>query len=188
MGGKKYMEFQTPMVPPSVALEIEAIKGGDKKVYCIAAASILAKVTRDRLMHAYDREWPQYGLANHKGYATAMHMARIEEHGPCPIHRRTFAPLKERAYPAATQEEAARVAAIEAALQSTAPGPKQNMDSGTNGANRTRSNREELVQRNPDIMRNHSVAFIVLFAGIGFVLAVVHFCHCGTIADRGPLL
>ena len=60
----------------------------------IGAASIVAKVTRDRLMREYDRKWPAYGFAQHKGYPTAQHMAAIRKHGPCAIHRRTFAPLK----------------------------------------------------------------------------------------------
>lgn len=68
---------------------------GDARSYSIAAASVLAKVTRDRLMLDYDRQWPAYGFAEHKGYGTARHMAAIIEHGPCPIHRRSFAPLKE---------------------------------------------------------------------------------------------
>ena len=95
--GDKYVDFQEPSPPSDVALDVEPIKGGDSKVYCIAAASILAKVTRDRLMHAYDREWPAYGLGGHKGYPTAAHMAAIHRHGPIAIHRRTFAPLKQRA-------------------------------------------------------------------------------------------
>lgn len=68
---------------------------GDARSYSIAAASVLAKVTRDRLMIDYDRQWPAYGFAEHKGYGTPQHLAAIAEHGPCPIHRRSFAPLKE---------------------------------------------------------------------------------------------
>lgn len=67
---------------------------GDAKSYSIAAASVLAKVTRDRLMAEYHERWPVYGFADHKGYGTAHHLAAIAEHGPCPIHRRSFAPLK----------------------------------------------------------------------------------------------
>jgi ribonuclease HII len=67
---------------------------GDARSYSIAAASVLAKVTRDRLMAEYDRQWPAYGFAGHKGYGTAQHLAALSEHGPCPIHRRSFAPLK----------------------------------------------------------------------------------------------
>ena len=71
-----------------------AIVKGDARSYSIAAASVLAKVTRDRLMLEFDRRWPVYGFAEHKGYGTARHFAAIAAHGPCQIHRRSFAPLK----------------------------------------------------------------------------------------------
>lgn len=67
---------------------------GDARSYSIAAASVLAKVTRDRLMREFDREFPRYGFAAHKGYGTPAHLAALARHGPCPIHRRSFAPLK----------------------------------------------------------------------------------------------
>lgn len=70
---------------------------GDARSFSIAAASVLAKVTRDRLMVEYHERWPAYGFADHKGYGTAQHLAAIAEHGPCPIHRRSFAPLKQPA-------------------------------------------------------------------------------------------
>ena len=73
-----------------------AIIKGDARSYSIAAASVLAKVTRDRLMLEFDRQWPAYGFAKHKGYGTARHLAAIAAHGPCPIHRKSFAPLKPR--------------------------------------------------------------------------------------------
>lgn len=63
---------------------------GDSTECCIAAASIIAKVTRDRLMKEYDREWPQYGFAGHKGYAAPQHMDALREHGSCTLHRQTF--------------------------------------------------------------------------------------------------
>lgn len=63
---------------------------GDALSYSIAAASIVAKVTRDRLMLEYDKQYPQYNFAKHKGYGTAEHIRLLKEHGPCPIHRRTF--------------------------------------------------------------------------------------------------
>lgn len=63
---------------------------GDAVSYSIAAASIVAKVTRDREMLALDQQYPQYGFARHKGYGTAEHIAAIREHGPCPAHRMTF--------------------------------------------------------------------------------------------------
>jgi ribonuclease HII len=67
---------------------------GDCKSYSIAAASVLAKVTRDRLMVEYDRQFPGYGFAEHKGYATPQHLEAIQRQGPCPIHRRSFSPFK----------------------------------------------------------------------------------------------
>jgi len=71
-----------------------ALVKGDARSFTIAAASILAKVARDRLMLEYDRRFPAYGFARHKGYGTTRHLAALAEHGPCPIHRRSFAPLK----------------------------------------------------------------------------------------------
>jgi ribonuclease HII len=72
-----------------------AIVQGDARSYSVAAASVLAKVTRDRLMLEFDRQWPVYGFAAHKGYGTAQHFAALAAHGPCPIHRRSFAPLRQ---------------------------------------------------------------------------------------------
>ena len=71
-----------------------ALVGGDGISLSIAAASIFAKVIRDRLMLALDAEFPQYAFAKHKGYGTALHMARLREYGPCPQHRRSFAPVR----------------------------------------------------------------------------------------------
>jgi ribonuclease HII len=73
-----------------------AIVKGDARSYSIAAASVLAKVTRDRLMLEAHAQWPEYGFADHKGYGTAKHLAAIEKFGACPIHRKTFAPLKPK--------------------------------------------------------------------------------------------
>ena len=73
-----------------------AIVKGDARSYSIAAASVLAKVTRDRLMLAAHAQWPEYAFAEHKGYGTAKHLAAIAKHGACPIHRLTFAPLKPK--------------------------------------------------------------------------------------------
>jgi len=67
---------------------------GDSRSYSIAAASVLAKVTRDRLMLEFEEKFPGYGFAEHKGYGTPQHLAAIAELGPCPIHRRSFAPFK----------------------------------------------------------------------------------------------
>lgn len=66
------------------------IIAGDKKVFSIACASIIAKVTRDRMLDIYDTIYPQYGFRSHKGYPTAAHRKAILEHGPCAIHRKTF--------------------------------------------------------------------------------------------------
>ncbi|HEY4417801.1 MAG TPA: ribonuclease HII [Verrucomicrobiae bacterium] len=73
-----------------------AIVKGDARSFSIAAASVLAKVTRDRLMLEFHAQFPGYGFAEHKGYGTAKHLAAITEHGACPIHRMTFAPLKTK--------------------------------------------------------------------------------------------
>ena len=71
-----------------------AIVKGDARSYSIAAASVLAKVTRDHQAAEWHCEWPVYGFADHKGYGTSQHLDAIRQHGPCPIHRRSFAPLK----------------------------------------------------------------------------------------------
>jgi len=80
---------------PGLELPQTAIVGGDRKSFCIAAASIVAKVTRDRMMLAYHEQYPEYGFASHKGYCTAEHFAALDSFGPSPIHRRSFAPVME---------------------------------------------------------------------------------------------
>lgn len=75
---------------PELGVPVETIVGGDGKSASIAAASILAKVTRDRLMERYAEEYPAYGFEVHKGYGTKRHYAALTEHGPSPIHRMTF--------------------------------------------------------------------------------------------------
>ena len=75
---------------PGIALPQVPVVKGDAKCISIAAASILAKVTRDRIMEEMDAKHPEYGFAKHKGYGTREHMNAIREHGPCPIHRRSF--------------------------------------------------------------------------------------------------
>lgn len=72
-----------------------AIVKGDATVFCVAAASIIAKVSRDWLMSELDKKYPDYGFAKHKGYGTKLHLDRIAAHGPCPIHRSSFRPIKE---------------------------------------------------------------------------------------------
>jgi len=78
---------------PGLQIPQTHIVGGDRKSFCIAAASILAKVTRDRIMNAYDEQYPGYGFAQHKGYCTTDHFQSLEHLGPSPIHRRSFSPV-----------------------------------------------------------------------------------------------
>jgi ribonuclease HII len=73
----------------------EAIVHGDSLVPAISAASILAKVYRDRDCLLLDAQFPHYGFAKHKGYGTAQHLAALQAHGPCPAHRRSFAPVRQ---------------------------------------------------------------------------------------------
>ena len=74
----------------TLGIPYESIIKGDAKCYSISAASIIAKVTRDRIMREWDKVYPQYGFATHKGYGTAAHIKAIKEYGPCPLHRKTF--------------------------------------------------------------------------------------------------
>ena len=71
----------------------KSIIKGDQKVFSISAASIIAKVTRDRLMQKYHKQYPQYGFDKHKGYGTALHIAKLKKFGVCKIHRKTFYPV-----------------------------------------------------------------------------------------------
>ena len=82
---------------PKLACEVEAIVGGDGKIEAIAAASILAKTTRDAGMSDLHRCYPQYGFDRHMGYPTALHLQALREHGPCPVHRRSFSPVAQLA-------------------------------------------------------------------------------------------
>ena len=79
---------------PNLSMEQYAVIGGDKLVKSISAASIVAKVTRDRMMEEMHVKYPQYGLDKHKGYGTKMHMDALIKYGPCEIHRKSFAPVK----------------------------------------------------------------------------------------------
>ncbi|MFA6382922.1 MAG: ribonuclease HII [Parcubacteria group bacterium] len=80
---------------PNLSLEQKAIVNGDRLVKSISAASIIAKVTRDRIMLEMHAKYPEYNFAQHKGYGTKMHFAMLEKNGPCEIHRRSFAPVKK---------------------------------------------------------------------------------------------
>lgn len=77
-----------------LSIPSKSIIHGDAKSASIAAASIIAKVTRDHLMDAYDRKYPEYGFTQHKGYGTAAHLAALKKYGPCPIHRLSFEPIR----------------------------------------------------------------------------------------------
>jgi ribonuclease HII len=80
---------------PELACAVRAIVKGDRDVAVISAASILAKTARDALLIGLDREYPDYGFAQHKGYGTPDHLAALARHGPCPAHRRSFAPVAQ---------------------------------------------------------------------------------------------
>ncbi len=77
----------------------QAVIDGDARCLSIAAASILAKVVRDRIMQRLDKVWPAYGFARHKGYGTPEHLLALKTHGPCPIHRWSYAPVMELELP-----------------------------------------------------------------------------------------
>jgi len=82
-----------------LAVDHTALVAGDSLSLSIAAASIVAKVTRDRLMIEIDAQYPQYGFARHKGYGVREHIEALRKHGPCPAHRRTFAPVAQAQLP-----------------------------------------------------------------------------------------
>ena len=79
---------------PNLNTAQRAIVDGDAKIFSIAAASIIAKVTRDRMMRKFHLEYPLYGFDQHKGYGTKSHLEKIRQYGPAPIHRRSFAPIR----------------------------------------------------------------------------------------------
>lgn len=80
---------------PNLSMDQEAIVGGDRFVKSISAASIIAKVTRDRMMHEAHLKYPEYNFAQHKGYGTKIHMEALRHHGSCEIHRMSFGPVKK---------------------------------------------------------------------------------------------
>src|SRR5690606_32953856 len=79
---------------PKLSYPARAIVGGAATVRCISAASILAKTARDAEMHQWHERYPHYGFAQHKGYATPEHLECLQRHGPCELHRRSFAPVR----------------------------------------------------------------------------------------------
>jgi len=79
---------------PVLEVQAEAVVGGDAKIQAISAASILAKVHRDRLCDTMDQEFPAYGFGTHKGYPTSAHLQALKDHGPCVWHRKTFGPVQ----------------------------------------------------------------------------------------------
>ncbi len=79
---------------PNISLKTQTLVQGDLLHASISAASILAKVARDEQMLQFEMQFPQYGFAKHKGYGTAIHLQALMEHGPCPIHRKSFAPIQ----------------------------------------------------------------------------------------------
>jgi ribonuclease HII len=83
------------ITPIPTGIEQKTLKKGDSRSLSIAAASVVAKVVRDRIMVSYDRLFPEYGFAGHKGYGSQKHRDAVAEHGPCVCHRRTFAGVKE---------------------------------------------------------------------------------------------
>lgn len=91
-------------LPRGLPCPAEALIGGDARDRAIMAASILAKVSRDRHMRELHAQWPQYGFDEHKGYGTPAHLAALAAHGPCPQHRRSFAPVRAALMPQAFAE------------------------------------------------------------------------------------
>jgi ribonuclease HII len=84
---------------PALSCPSRAVVKGDRDIPSISAASILAKTVRDAILVDLDRAYPLYGFAQHKGYATAEHLAALDRHGPCPAHRRSFAPVVQISLP-----------------------------------------------------------------------------------------
>jgi ribonuclease HII len=83
---------------PQLVCPVYAIIKGDRDVPAISAASIIAKTTRDAMLIALDRDYPMYGFARHKGYGTPEHLAALDLHGPCPHHRKSFAPVLQASF------------------------------------------------------------------------------------------
>lgn len=99
LGGVQELILIDALTIPGIETRQIPIIKGDAKSACIAAASIIAKVTRDRIMTEYHAVFPQYGFHNHKGYATKEHLECLRRHGPCQIHRRSFYPVMSLSLP-----------------------------------------------------------------------------------------
>lgn len=80
---------------PELSCEVETVIGGDRLITSISAASVLAKVYRDQLMLSMHQRYPDYGFDRHKGYPTALHLEKLRQIGPCPIHRTSFSPVRQ---------------------------------------------------------------------------------------------
>jgi len=87
---------------PDLSMPQTPLIDGDARSYCVAAASIVAKVVRDDLMRDLDRRYPQYGFGDNMGYGTSLHLAAIDRYGPSPVHRRSFAPVRQPRLPFTT--------------------------------------------------------------------------------------
>lgn len=81
---------------PQIPIPCQAVVQGDSLSQCIMSAAIIAKVTRDRQMNEYDKQYPQYGFSSHKGYPTPEHLNALDQWGACPIHRQSYKPVKQR--------------------------------------------------------------------------------------------
>lgn len=90
-----YLLVDGKFIIPQMSLKQKAFVKGDERVFLIGAASIVAKVVRDKIMDEQHQLYPEYGFDKHRGYGTKFHMEKIKLIGPCPIHRRSFSPLKE---------------------------------------------------------------------------------------------
>jgi ribonuclease HII len=111
---------------PGVACPQHAVIDGDARMLSIAAASVVAKVVRDRIMCRLDRVWPNYGFAQHKGYGTPEHLMALEVHGPCPLHRLSFRPCGQTTlFPRYASAEELASAADAAVLADAAPADRE---------------------------------------------------------------
>lgn len=82
-------------IPAALSMPCLAVVKGDMHCSSVSAASVIAKFLRDEMMREYDKKWPEYGFASHKGYGTELHFEKLQQYGPCLIHRKTFSPVSE---------------------------------------------------------------------------------------------